>query len=82
MSESVVVADIDVSRPSGSADAGTTGGNNDIAGRILLSMRRSAEASGGSSMASAAHGEGSGGAGGYSDGGSDPVVFQPMEGIQ
>ena len=74
------VADIDVSGPSGSADAGATGGTSDEAGRILLSMGRSAEALGGSPMAWAAHGEGSEVTGGVSGGGSDPGAFQPMDG--
>ena len=73
-------ADIDVSGPSGSADAGATGGTNDKAGCILLSMGRSAEALGGSPMAWAAHGEGPEVTGGVSDGGSDPGAFQPMDG--
>ena len=76
----IIVADIDVSGPSGSADAGATGGTNDVAGRILLSMGRSAEALGGSPMAWAAHGEGSEVTGGVSDGGSDPGAIQPMDG--
>ena len=75
-----IVADIDVSGPSGGADAGATGGTTDEAGRILLNMGRSAEALGGSPMAWAAHGEGSEVTGGVSDGGSDPGAFQPMDG--
>ena len=42
-SSTIIVADIDVSGPSGSADAGATGGTNDEAGRILLGMGRSAD---------------------------------------